>query len=50
MLGYLTFALGGVASGVIIAWSMDWKSPKELAQGAVGGLIVGLGMALLLPM
>lgn len=50
MLGYLTFAVGGIASGVIIAWSMDWKSPKELAQGAVGGLLVGLGMALLLPM
>jgi len=48
--GYLTFALGGIASGVIIAWSMDWKSPKQLAQGAAGGLIVGLGMALLLPM
>ncbi|MDP8221872.1 MAG: hypothetical protein P9L99_00815 [Candidatus Lernaella stagnicola] len=45
-----TFAFGGVLSGVIIAWSMDWKSPKELAQGALGGLIVGLGMALLLPM
>jgi len=48
--GYLTFALGGVLSGVIIAWSMDWRSPKELAQGALGGLLVGLGMALLLPM
>jgi hypothetical protein len=43
-------AIGGVFSGVVIAWSMDWRSPKELAQGAVGGLLVGLGMAALLPM
>jgi predicted MFS family arabinose efflux permease len=48
--GYLTFALGGVISGVIIAWSLDYRSRKELLQGAVGGLAVGLGMALLLPM
>jgi hypothetical protein len=48
--GFITFALGGAVSGVIIAWSMDFRSRKELAQGAVGGLIVGLAMALLLPM
>lgn len=50
MLGTLTFALGGLASGLVIAWSMDWRSPKELVQGAFGGLLVGIGMALLLPM
>jgi len=50
VLGMLTFAAGGIISGVIITWSLDFRSAKELLQGAVGGLIVGLGMALLLPM
>ncbi len=50
MLGILAFACGGVVSGVIIAWSLDFRSRRELVQGAIGGLIVGLGMALLLPM
>ncbi|NLH50176.1 MAG: hypothetical protein GX444_16475 [Myxococcales bacterium] len=50
MLGMASFALGGVVSGLLIAWSMDWRSPKELLQGALGGLAVGIGMSLLLPM
>lgn len=39
---------GGI-SGVIIAYSMDMKSPKELIQGAAGGVIAGILMALMLP-
>jgi len=39
----------GALSGVIIAWSLDMKSPKELVQGAVGGFIAGLLMAAMLP-
>jgi len=50
MLGMATFAVGGIFSGVIIAWSMDFRTAKGLLQGALGGLVVGLGMALLLPM
>jgi len=46
----LAFACGGILSGVVIAWSLDFRTPKELLQGAIGGLIVGVGMALLLPM
>lgn len=49
-LGFISFALGGAVSGLIIAWSMDFRSAKELAQGAFGGLVVGVAMALLLPM
>lgn len=45
----VTFCVGGMVSGVIIAWSMDLKTPKELAQGAFGGLIVGAAMTFLLP-
>jgi threonine/homoserine/homoserine lactone efflux protein len=50
IIGFLIFALGGAAAGAITAWSLDFRSRKELIQGAAGGLIVGLGMALLLPM
>lgn len=49
MLTYLSFLFAGALSGVIIAYSLDMKTPKELAQGAVGGLIAGLLMALMLP-
>lgn len=45
----LAFLGCGAVSGVIIAYSLDMKTPRELAQGAVGGLIAGLLMALLLP-
>ena len=41
-------AAGAIAGGVI-AYAMDMKSPKELVQGAVGGLIAGLLVALMLP-
>ena len=49
MLTLLSFLFAGALSGVIIAYSLDMKSPKELIQGAVGGLIAGLLMALMLP-
>lgn len=45
----ISFTIGGAVSGVIIAWSMDFRSPKELAQGAMGGIVVGVTMTLLLP-
>jgi hypothetical protein len=43
------FLFVGTLSGVIIAFALDMKSPKELVQGAVGGLIAGLLMAAMLP-
>lgn len=46
---FILFLVAGAVSGVIIAFALDMKSPKELAQGALGGLITGLIMALLLP-
>ena len=49
MLTFLSFLFAGGLSGVIIAYSLDMKTPKELLQGAVGGLIAGLLMALMLP-
>lgn len=49
MLTWLMFLFVGTLSGVIIAFALDMKSPKELVQGAVGGLIAGLLMAAMLP-
>ncbi|MBN2396332.1 MAG: hypothetical protein JXC36_07720 [Candidatus Atribacteria bacterium] len=49
MFTLLSFLFAGAVSGVIIAYSLDMKTPKELIQGAVGGLIAGLLMALMLP-
>jgi len=49
LLTWIIFLLVGAISGVIIAWALDMKSPKELLQGAVGGLIAGLLMAAMLP-
>ena len=46
---FLAFLAAGAVAGVIIAFALDMKSPKELIQGAVGGLLTGLLMALLLP-
>ena len=46
---FIAFLAAGAVSGVVIAFALDMKSPKELAQGALGGLITGLIMALLLP-
>jgi uncharacterized membrane protein len=46
---FIVFLAAGAVSGVVIAFALDMKSPKELAQGALGGLITGLIMALLLP-
>jgi len=49
VLTILSFLFAGALSGVIIAYSMDMKSVKELIQGAVGGLIAGFLMAMMLP-
>jgi len=49
VLTILSFLFAGAVSGVIIAWALDMKSPRELIQGALGGLIAGLLMALMLP-
>jgi hypothetical protein len=49
LLTFLSFLFAGAVSGVIIAYALDMKSTKELIQGAVGGLIAGLLMALMLP-
>jgi hypothetical protein len=46
---WLIFLFVGAFSGVILAWALDMKSRKELVQGAVGGLIVGLMMSAMLP-
>jgi len=49
VLTFFSFLFAGAVSGVIIAYALDMKTPKELIQGAVGGLIAGLLMALMLP-
>jgi hypothetical protein len=49
VLTILSFLFAGALSGVIIAYSMDMKTPKELLQGAAGGLIAGFLMAMMLP-
>ncbi len=46
---FISFVGAGAVSGVIIAFALDMRSPKQLVQGAVGGLITGLILALLLP-
>jgi hypothetical protein len=43
------FVFAGALAGVMIAWALDMSSPKELAQGAVGGVIAGVLMAAMLP-
>jgi len=49
VLTILSFLFAGALSGVIIAYSMEMKTAKELIQGAVGGLIAGILMAIMLP-
>lgn len=49
MLTWLIFLFVGTLSGVIIAFALDMTSPRELVQGAVGGLIAGLLMSAMLP-
>ena len=46
---WIIFLFVGTISGVIISWSLDMKSPKELLQGAIGGLISGFMMSAMLP-
>jgi len=46
---YITFTFVGGLSGAIIAFALDMKSPKEIIQGAVGGIIAGFLMSLMLP-
>jgi uncharacterized membrane protein YeaQ/YmgE (transglycosylase-associated protein family) len=48
-LTWIAFLFVGLISGILTAWALDMKSPKELLQGAVGGLIAGLLMAAMLP-
>jgi hypothetical protein len=49
MLTWIVFMGVGAVSGVIISYSADMYSPKELIQGAVGGLIAGALMSAMLP-
>ncbi|MDD3472971.1 MAG: hypothetical protein PHS86_09320 [Syntrophaceae bacterium] len=49
MLMWIVFAFVGILSGVIIAWALDMNSPKEIFQGALGGLIAGILMSAMLP-
>jgi len=49
VLTWLIFLFVGALAGVIIAVALDMSSPKELVQGAVGGLIAGLLMSAMLP-
>ncbi len=49
MLMWIIFAFVGVLSGLIIAYALEMTSPKELFQGALGGLIAGLLMSAMLP-
>ena len=46
---WILFLFVGALSGLIIAWALDMNSPKELLQGAAGGLIAGLLMSAMLP-
>lgn len=43
----LVFVLGGAIAGAIIAYSLDMTSGTEIMQGAVGGIIAGIVMALI---
>lgn len=49
MLTWLMFLFVGSLSGVIIAYALNMSSPKELVQGALGGLIAGFLMSAMLP-
>lgn len=49
MLTWIIFLFVGALSGLILAYALDMKSPRELVQGLVGGLIAGLLMAAMLP-
>ena len=49
MLTYITFTFVGALSGVIMAFALDMTTPKEIIQGAVGGIIAGFLMSLMLP-
>lgn len=49
MATWIAMLAAGGLSGLIIAYAMDMRSAKELLQGAVGGVIAGGLMALMLP-
>jgi hypothetical protein len=49
VLTWIVFLAVGPLSGLIIAWALNMTSPKELAQGALGGLIAGFLMSAMLP-
>jgi membrane associated rhomboid family serine protease len=45
----VAFLAAGALAGAVIAFALDLRRPLELLQGALGGLIVGLILALLMP-
>jgi hypothetical protein len=45
----LVFILAGAVTGLMTTYALDMKKPKELAQGALGGVIVGIVLSLLMP-
>ncbi len=49
MLTFIAFLCAGAVSGAIMAYALDMKTPKELAQGALGGLIAGLLVGCMFP-
>lgn len=49
MYNIFTFLVGGAISGTVTAYAMEMDSPKELVQGAVGGMIAALAVVMLLP-
>jgi uncharacterized membrane protein len=49
MLTFIVFVFAGAISGAVIAYALDMKTPKEIAQGALGGLISGLLTGFMFP-
>jgi uncharacterized membrane protein len=49
MLTFIAFLGAGAVSGAIMAFALDMKTPKEIAQGALGGLIAGLLTGFMFP-
>lgn len=43
------FMAGGALAGTIITFAMDMQNSSELLQGALGGVLAGLGIALMTP-
>lgn len=45
----ISFLFAGALSGGIIAFALDMKTPREILQGVVGGIIAGFLMVMMLP-